>query len=195
MDERKQLESSIHLWSSRLGVEDEFKVDHDANVVTKAVMESIRDVNARVLALKRQNLARLIEDARRKVRSLQEALLCSEAEKAAFAPVMEATVMDETCLEAHDAEIARLGVELDGKKQILELLEARTELLTKLREIRARETDKNRYKNRQAQILQDDLEKKKSCKVSYETHCQLGDRGIWTRRWKIFLREHRQHRL
>lgn len=161
------MESSILRWSTRLGVEAKFVIEDAPNLVTKNTMETIRGLNAQALLLKKENLAQLISKAREEIRSLQSKLFSSEAEIAVFEPYFECGVMDDKTLEAHDAEVERLTAELEGKKQLLILFEARTDLLSKLTDIRRRETDPNRFKNRQAQLLLDDQEKKKLCNVGF----------------------------
>lgn len=126
----KELRTAVELLWERFGVEaSDRKTFLSANRgCGLRTINEFEDELARLNELKRQNLHLFVEDARCRLQELWDSLYFSEEEMLDFTPAFS-DVYSDALLEAHEAEIARLGVLKEQRASTLELIEKHRGLL------------------------------------------------------------------
>jgi protein regulator of cytokinesis 1 len=136
------------LWD-RLGVE-----EHEQKAFLMANRGcGLRTINefeeelGRLTELKRQNLHLFVEDARCRLQELWDSLYYSEEEMLDFTPAFS-DVYSDALLEAHEAEIARLGALREQRAPTLELIDRHRNLIQERDALAASSQDASRLMTR-----------------------------------------------
>lgn len=161
--ESLQLQEQIRRLYDRLGV-DPIERDHFLGTIwgyTPSTLKKLREELQRLEELKKQNMARFINQLRRELEILWEKCYISEKDRNAFTPYTSENYTEEV-LQAHDKEVQRLQKYFAENKHIFFKIKQRHELWRKLMELEERANDPNRlFGNRGCSLLQEEKERKR----------------------------------
>ncbi|XP_042232733.1 protein regulator of cytokinesis 1-like isoform X2 [Homarus americanus] len=159
----QQLHERIRLLNDRLGI-DPSEHAHFLNTVDghkPTTLEKLQQELKRLEELKRQNMARFINQLRRELEMCWEKCYTSEEERNEFTAYFTEDYTD-TVLDAHDQEVQRLQDYYMENKHIFSKIKHRNELWNKLVELEEKASDPNRlFGNRGCSLLQEEKERKR----------------------------------
>ncbi|XP_071518354.1 protein regulator of cytokinesis 1-like [Panulirus ornatus] len=178
--ESLQLQEQIRCLYDRLGV-DPIERDHFLGTIwgyTPSTLKKLREELQRLEELKKQNMARFINQLRRELEILWEKCYISEKDRNAFTPYTSENYVEEV-LQAHDKEVQRLQKYFAENKHIFFKIKQRHELWRKLMELEERANDPNRlFGNRGCSLLQEEKERKRVKNVlKFADDTKLGNRS------------------